>query len=48
MGVQTFYAYKIIICVGNEDCVYISAGNEILSFDVRMVSSEFNCILLLV
>ncbi|XP_066305541.1 uncharacterized protein [Miscanthus floridulus] len=21
---------------GNEDCVYISAGNEILSFDVRM------------
>ncbi|CAD6341629.1 unnamed protein product [Miscanthus lutarioriparius] len=26
------------ICIkpGNEDCVYISAGNEILSFDVRM------------
>lgn len=44
VGVQTFCTYKIIICVGNEDCVYISAGNEILSFDVRMVSSEFNCI----
>lgn len=38
-GVPMSHIKMSSLLVGNEDLVYASAGNKILSFDVRMVSS---------